>query len=153
MSRSTTFKAVGWWRSRGDMTWHEDKRLGRKERQEKLWLRDRISIRSERSQRSLGRSVVLMRLGSRKLKESFGKVEIIEGIQCLPHSFFQLALWSRHNSLDVRNAEVMLCWFFSLTETLPYHWFCYFYNLFLCNTSFVDYGCFLKDTNFFFFFA
>lgn len=151
MSRSTTFKAVGWWRSRGDMTWHGDKRLGRKERQEKLWLRDRISIRSERSQRSLGRSVVLMRLGSRKLKESFGKVEIIEGIQCLPHSFFQLALWSRHNSLDVRNAEVMLCWFFSLTETLPYHWFCYFYNLFLCNTSFVDYGCFLKDTNFFFF--
>lgn len=91
------------------MTWHEDKRLGRKERQEKLWLRDRISIRSERSQRSLGRSVVLMRLGSRKLKESFGKVEIIEGIQCLPHSFFQLALWSRHNSLDVGNAEVMLC--------------------------------------------
>lgn len=91
------------------MTWHGDKRLGRKKRREKLWLRDRISIRLERSQRSLGRSVVLMRLGSRELKESLGKVEIIGGIQCLLHSFFQLAVWSRHNSFDVQNAEVLLC--------------------------------------------
>lgn len=50
-----------------------------------------------------------MKLGSRGLKESLGRVEIIEGIQCLLHSLFQLAVWNRHNCLDVQNAEVLLC--------------------------------------------
>lgn len=50
-----------------------------------------------------------MKLDSRGLKESLGRVEITEGMQCLLHGLFQLAVWSTHHCLDVHIAEVLLC--------------------------------------------
>lgn len=49
-----------------------------------------------------------MKLGSRGPKESLGGMEIMEGIQCLLHGIFQLAIWDRLNCL-IQNAEVLLC--------------------------------------------
>lgn len=50
-----------------------------------------------------------MKLGSRGLKESLGRVEIFEGIQCLLHGLFlSLLFGNRYNCLDVQNAEILL---------------------------------------------
>lgn len=64
--------------------------------------------------------MVLMKLGSRGLKESLGRVEIIEGIQCLLCGLFPLALWSKCNCRDVQIAKVLLCSSFHLVKhSLP----------------------------------